>query len=1834
MSGQDESALIERVFLRIGSAETDEQFQTALGKFLSPVILKLNSSDESVRKKVMELLVHINKRLKSRPNVQLPVDTLITQFQDPSATSIITNFSIIYIKMGFPRLDREKQATLVPLLINCLKGRAQSQRDSLLQLLVPAMQYIKFTSDAKQRQTMFGLTDQDQTSGVLLAYMMDLLLLPYGAHLASNQSRPSSAQGGGASPAPPTPVTSTPPGLSNYTFRRVTGDNALPPEGLEKAKIGVLKFLGGGILAEEDVICHYIIAAADTRHSVATAADLELKRILGSVDWNNPPIMKKLFSVFQGTVDIKGQPETKPDMKRRPACTRIRLKIFPYFLKSREACNTFPSCIQVTFDCLYGLNTNPKLKNMAAQFVHHLCLHCTDNKFTPISPVLLSGMVKLVGEAKEDAKLRSLAYVAAGKIVRRCPLLVSKDMGIVQKFFDAICREESETRLSVQESLSLMSEAFQGISGTNATLMEALIMQNIDKELPQARLMAVQYAKMVFPTDHMPSRYILLLACGDSKEDVRTEAMKGLKSKPTTEKTGKLSVKEELPKMPKFQHAMTYINEKADQRAHTQHKITIGNHTMAFNSMAYEKMVLYLRSCLVCNAGVMPTTDSLSDMQEQAPAVSKYMLQMLDADASSLQTYIDFIKHLLTVVGGTSSMYCLLELVAMSPTKLSSQFMKNLDWIKRYIFSSKDDLKTFASQLHAIVLCHQPDNSKIHDAITELHNKISSKNFEVQQGSIIALGYLIGLYLRTNSNGMETDSDVESKLSTAMGTAVNLIAGLLKPTDDVPDPLLPSICLAIGEIGRNSALLLPSGGEGDSQEKITKLSLIKTLLKMVKSGKETNKTKEKAALCLGYVCVGEEEFPYRKMVIEEMMEAAQAKQIELNMTMGEALVFAAQGITSSAARDTWTETEDEFNSRTSKGTNEVGWYMDLLLNKYIVNSNPHLRQAACIWLLALVKSCNTHEALQSNLLNIQGAFMKMLSENDDITQDIASKGLGLVYDVCSPQQKDELVAELVDTLMTGKRSKQEVTGESKIFEQGSIGKTPDGGSLSTYKELCSMANDLNQPDLIYKFMHLANHNAMWNSKKGAAFGFSTIAAQAGEQLAPYLSKLVPRLYRYQFDPNPKIQLAMSSIWQAVVQDKTNTVDKYMKEIATDLVKNLTNTQWRIRESSCMAVGDLLRGRPLDDIVDLLPELWESCLRVRDDIKESVRNAADVACRSLSRASIKICDINYGKIGEKATKAVLPCLLKNSIQSPVSEVRAIGLSTILKISKNAGRLLKPHIPILVTALLEAVSGLEPQVLNYYSLRVSDSQAAQERLDSARIAASKMSPMMETVNLCVQYVDEEVLTELVPRITDLTKSGIGIGTKAGCSNFVISLVHHCPKDMTPHAGKLMGAFLTGINDRNLSVKKAYASALGYLVKVAKDSSVEKLIARLRNWYLEKEEESARLACGLTLHSMSLHSPDILKRHATQAMPLAFFAMHEQKPEEKSKNPEDSLSIWDEVWLDVTPGTEAGIRMYIQEIMQLLRDSIESQSWITKAQAALAMATVASKLQAQLGPPHLGNLLSALLIGLQGKTWTGKETLLQAVSTVCTSCRKSIENANTEGQPSISQVVEAVMKECRKERLAYKLEALQCMGSILEEYSMDHFSDMWDIISPVLLKTDKANKDDEGEIKPEQKQSQLLCYYEVLGQAWPRTQTTQDEYSPRFHQLLCSSLPRTTWKIQTILLKTIYKFLDRHCYVCEKTLSEEPERCKPVVEGTLEVVLPCMENLKYTVIRTEALNVIKLIVDKLKGSARLAILSDKIMQQLTDCLTVTVKGETSPELQDRAKDLLKCIQCSTTS
>ncbi len=63
-----------------------------------------------------------------------------------------------------------------------------------------------------------------------------------------------------------------------------------------------------------------------------------------------------------------------------------------------------------------------------------------------------------------------------------------------------------------------------------------------------------------------------------------------------------------------------------------------------------------------------------------------------------------------------------------------------------------------------------------------------------------------------------------------------------------------------------------------------------------------------------------------------------------------------------------------------------------------------------------------------------------------------------------------------------------------------------------------------------RLMNLASSHTQWATRRGAASGFAYIARQAGHQLQPHLAKLIPKLYRYQFDPNPRIQATMTHIW--------------------------------------------------------------------------------------------------------------------------------------------------------------------------------------------------------------------------------------------------------------------------------------------------------------------------------------------------------------------------------------------------------------------------------------------------------------------------------------------------------------------------------------------------------------------------------------------------------------------------------------------------------------------------------------------------------------------------------
>ncbi|XP_063151047.1 proteasome adapter and scaffold protein ECM29 [Candoia aspera] len=1840
-AAQDELNQLERVFLRLGHAETDEQLQNIISKFLPPVLLKLSSTQEGVRKKVMELLVHLNKRIKSRPKIQLPVETLLVQYQDPSAVSFVTNFTIIYVKMGYPRLPVEKQCELAPTLLTAMEGKPQPQQDSLMHLLIPTLFHMKYPVEPLKAASPFNLAEKPKTVQLLLDFMLDVLLMPYGYVLNESQSRQSVPAGQGSSSSSNSGgsgIPQPPPGMSFYSAKRVIGDSPWTPEQLEQCKLGIVKFIEAEQVPDVEAVIHLVIASSDTRHSVATAADLELKSKQSLIDWNNPAIINKLYKVYLGDIPLKTKEGAvlKPELKRDPVSTRVKLKIVPHLLRSRQAAETFPANIQVVYDGLFGGNTNAKLRTLSLQFVHHICVICPDSKIKPIGPMLLNGLTKLINEYKEDPKLLSMAYSAVGKLSSRIPQLFTKDLALVQQFFEALSKEDPDTRLAIQEALSMMVGAYTSLEGAARTLMEALVASNLIKPQVQVRQVAVKFASTVFPSDHIPSRYLLLLAAGDPREEVHGEAQRALRTFP-----GKNEKESAGKQMPSFPEMVQYIQEKASHRMKTPAKYMTGTTVMPFNPATFGEIVLYLRMCLAHSAGVVPTSQSLADMQDHAPAIGRYIRNLLSgnvitsssskgSESNPVQIYISLLQQLLSGVGGLPVMYCLLEIVSVYPEKLAARFIDKMDWIKSLMNTNKEEMRELAALFYSVVLSTVSENEFKTSVQHLIKTAKDNHNLEMQHGSLLALGFTVGRYLSKRKmkivelHGIEDPNTIVApEQDQLIKSTTETIGSFLDSTS----PLLAiAACTALGEIGRNAPLPIPSEGSG-----FTKLHLVESLLARIPSGKETNKMKERAIQTLGYFTVGDGDFPHQKLLLQGLMDSVEAKQIELQFTVGEAITSAAVGTSSVAARDAWMIAEEEYAAPIDVKINDVvPWVLDIILNKHIISPNPHIRQASCIWLLSLVKKLSAHKEIKSHLKDIQTAFVSILSDSDELSQDVASKGLGLVYELGNEQDQQELVTTLVETLMTGKRIRHEVTGETVMFQGSGLGKTPDGQGLSTYQELCSLASDLNQPDLVYKFMNLANHHAMWNSRKGAAFGFNVIASKAGEQLAPFLPQLLPRLYRYQFDPNLGIRQAMTSIWNALVTDKS-AVDKYMKEILDDLINNLTSNMWRIRESSCLALNDLLRGRPLDDIIHKLPEIWETLFRVQDDIKESVRKAAELALKTLSKVCVKMCDPSKGVAGQKTIAVLLPCLLDKGMMNTVTEVRTLSINTLVKISKSAGAMLKPHAPKLIPALLESLSVLEPQVLNYLSLRATEQEKA--AMDSARLSAAKSSPMMETINMCLQYLDVSVLGELIPRLCELTRSGIGIGTKGGCANVIVSLTTQCPQDLTPYAGKLMSALLSGLTDRNSVVQKTFAFALGHLVRTSRDSSTDKLLQKLNSWYMEKEEPVYKMACALTMHAIGRYSPDVLKNQAKCVLPLAFLGMHEIPEEEKGEKEEGNL--WSEVWQENIPGTYGGIRLYMEELIAVTQKALQSPSWKMKAQGAATMASIAKQTGA-LVPPHLGMVLTALLQGLSGRTWTGKEELLKAIASVVCSCSaelcKSLPN-----QPSVDDVLQAMFKECRKENLRYKIVALRCTADVLKATQENRFQELTDIIFPVIKKNcpekiganssqNDGEDENENENEKELQVEALLCAFESLGKAWPKNSETQCCYRQELCRLMCERLRLGTWKVQLGVLQAMKAFFQG--LLLFEAEHSDPEALTRILLETCSSITHSLENKSYTSIRTEALSVIEVLLTKLEEAKQWESLSTESKEVLIGSLTA-LTVDSRPELQEKASFLKKTLE-----
>lgn len=1780
--------LVERVFLRFVTAETDEQFESVLSKFLLPVLAKLNSPQEGVRKKVMELLVHVNKRLKSRPQVQLPVEALVAEYSRASCSSFVLNFALVYLRMGFPRLPPARQAELLPRLMDdCWPGKPPQHREGLLQVAVGAVGAV---ASQQQQQGSSSSSPLSRVEGEawsqLRDCLLDLLLLPYA--------------GGGSGGEEAAPA-----GLSVAAVCRLLGQGAYPaPEELEQRKLAALRLLAQ-LYPEQSIALHLLVATADTRHSVASAAEMQMKSLSTAVDWNDEALVKALYQLYLGSpVQQQQQQVVPPEQRRTPADTRLRLKLLPCLVRSSRAAAMLPLALMATFHTLSS-TSNTKLKCGALELIQAMCNNNSEDKLGLVGQQLVAVVQSLVLPAPEHQvgeRVRVLACGTLGHLTRKLPRLA--DLALVQALFDGLAREDEaggggsgECRLALQEALQALARALatSAVDTPTHQLLLPLVAAHGQAPSPHVRRAALGYAATVYPASHPPARYLLLLAAGDSSQDeIRREALKAL-----------YPGEEGQTVFPPFPEMLQLVVDKARGASPALPPAS----QLPWNRLQYSEVLRYLRRCLLASAGAPPD-------ERCSPRVNRYLRSLVAGGAAQLyaQLLVGFLPS------DEGPLVSLVELVAADDqvaTLLETQRLS----LRGLLASGAEAVRECAAQLVGLVVALRPQEAFLSD-LQAFCNDIRAQGGPevVRQSSLLVVAHAI---CRRHRSGLMLDEGAADAVALVANTFLQSQSASLWS-------LVQPSCVGLGLLGTALALPLPPGQvQGGDPPPATLGSLVHALAALLHNTKAPAKCREEAARTLGLLCLGQPDFPHVHAVLTSLLEAGlvESADVEVHFTVGESLCCALLGQTSPLCRDPWTTEEAHFQPATGAQAqlSEMEWLVGQLLDTYLCHPRPAARQAACVWTLSLLKRCSQQAPVRSQLQGFQAALLNLLADRSELTQSLASKGLSLLYELSDQANRQSLVTQLLETLTSGRKSTVAVTEDTRLFDEGTLGSAPTGGSLTTYRELCSLATDLNQPDLMYKFMHLANHHALWNSKKGAAFGFGSIAEKAGEQLKEHLGAIVPKLYRYRYDPNPGVRASFGSIWAALVKDPIRMVDQYFKEILLDLMQHLTSNEWRVRESSCLALSDLLGGRTVDDVLDCVPSLWENLFRVRDDIKESVRKACESSLRAMTKACVRTCDA-HASGRERSLGVVLPCLA-HGLASPVAEVRQTSLATLVQLSRGAGPSLRPHLPLLLGALLEALSDLESPLLSELSMVQAADADARDRVDAARVAASRTSPAMETINFCVQYVDASVLEELVPRLVEQSRSAVGLSTRAGCGHLVATLAHHCPLDLQPHAGKLLRAFVRGLSDRNATVRRSCATTVGHLAKVAKDSDLERLTTKLRTWYLEASDDvTVQWACAHTMQAVARHAPDRLRSHAAAALPLAFLAKHARPPAGKTHG-ESPAAVWEEIWLEFTTGAESGVRLYLCELCALVEQAVASVTWSLRRQGAVAACTLALTLGPSLGWEQAGRLLQALLDALPGRLWEGKESLLEALSVISTRCIVGPEvdgGRPPEQQAMLDQVSECLVRECRREQRAYRERAVSQLAQLLEAHQVDRFATLLDLLEPTLRtclagQPVGAEGEEEEEEEPWDLESKLRFQetaLEALGQAWPHPGATpggtQEKYRGRLCDLLLSSFSAGTWKVQLVAIGALQKFVLRLRWPKEPS----PELVA-MAEGIVGVSCQALEMTKYSSLCLEALKLLKAFGER--GS--FCILGTSTVEKLRQSVSVV---KDNPELKSLAQDV----------
>ncbi|KAI1435394.1 proteasome component ECM29 [Xylaria sp. CBS 124048] len=1662
-SESSELKLVSSIRYKLAAVSGNEaKLSEALQSQLAPLLEKAGSQHKTVREDTFKAYMSI-KNFIQPPGVVLPVAALLEQYKQTNSP-IVKQLDLALIREGLSRLDQSNRRDLLPVVLRGISKETNPANGAkffniFLRLLLEVKVPGRGSTDDLALRNVVGLADTSDRKYVA-NWLGKLFLLRQDIALTSEDDVLAK-------------LSASPSGLTreDVDFLRNKDPKSWQPRtpnslSLPECKMKGVSFLASGAFNDDERYLPIICAAGSADSRISSVADDALKR--ASVDLENEDLVRSLFTAHSIL----------------PAAHRMQ--ILRLLSRSAIACTQKQQVVDaVKQDFALTTGEEPPVVGLEALRLHKALLgflswiarNSSDNGVadTIMGPALTLTLKDYIlgqgwpasnrqsnqSQSQDEQRLRSSAYETIGALARVSSLENKAKETLLKWLFDSLVSDTTpDIVVYIESALSSMMSLFKSNDSSQHRDLEVLLLEYMNvpeqQNVRTARHVAVRFANNCLPYNNIKARWIsvLALAAGPAgRRDVLEEGQRGLDPwwamKLHTEDTFQLPDWKELASF--FFDSTTRQVEEHEMAVDqiSQYKLYPNDRLQAFPiAIRFVKQVLLLTA--LAEHHVEMDWESRLDSRIRNDLSARHsirqyfktvepnsILLLLNAAFDGLRDHPD--------LGAEDCIKCLTDILSFTPPDtVISTLSRRANELLPLRKSNNQKVRQLVSKAFGILA---PWDNQASVSIAQLRELLSSTDdpsASVSAQYQCSLTCLSGYLSRAAYYG-RTSSDASDHI---LFVTTRCLSGLMGSDVGIQNAAMDSLAE------------LWTAGMGWPSQDSDLTAMIDRLTSLAMQGNEKSiYTLGRLAIPIPSGSSHNGETPAAK-ILERLFGLTELKRTEVHFATGEAIAAAIARWDSKSVElgidvQPAGHGEDLIRSLRQK-LEQVSATLDKLL-KDCKATKPSLIKAAGIWLFCIIQYCSDLPSIQSRLRDCQVAFMRLLTARDELVQETASRGLSLVYEKGDASLKGDLVKDLVASF-TGTKTQLKVDDDTELFDAGAL-PTGDGKSVTSYKDIINLANEVGDQSLIYKFMALATNAATWTARSAfGRFGLSNILSDA--ELDP---KIYPKLFRYRFDPNPNVRRSMEDIWKAVVKDQTATIDTHFDAIMTDLLKSiLDGREWRVREASSAAIADLIYGQPYPKYEKFYVDIWQRSLKVLDDQKGSVRAAALKLCMSLSKTLVtQLQENNSSSSAQSMIAQVLPFLMSDKgIENSVEEVKFMAISTVLDVVKNGGDALKPFIPTIITHSLGLLSTVEPAQVNYYYQRVSEED--REGLDKLRSTAATRSPLFECIVNCLRFTDESVMSQLAPQLVATVKSALGMQTKIGCSEVLSTLALRHSILLSPYNATFIKSLHTQILDRNNEVSKAYAKSAAYLLRSAVPDTRERYTMRLVNLYFTAEEDLRRQKVADALFAIGKVSPDAFTDLETRLLPFAYFAKHDTDDYVS----EVCAAVWDQ-----HAGGSHTVKRYVNEITELVSRGLDTSKWALQHGAAFTVASMITALSSaagkdgQFNESTLQQIWPVLDKALSLKTFKGKEKLVIAYPLFIRHGKKLWESdSGIAAQTKKFAIREA--KRNNEEYRPYAFEALAEYAAVRED--LDMYPEVVTLVREHLTLDDETHKLKESEQK----------------------------------------------------------------------------------------------------------------------------------------------------------------------